>query len=130
MVIRALVIAAALTGSHRSLPAFAGCLPTAPQVRPSAFLVNCADGTLFLAGLRWSTWGRDEARATGVARRNACVPDCRTGRLTSRRIAVRLYRARTCSNGRREFTRFTFTYLGAAESSTFKSPFYSGAGCP
>ena len=128
--IRALFVAAALAGSHRSLPAFAGCLPTAPQVRPSAFLVNCADGTLFLAGLRWSTWGREEARATGVARRNDCVPDCPSGRLTSRRVAVRLYRARTCRNGRREFTRFTFAFAGGVQGGTFKSPFYSGAGCP
>jgi hypothetical protein len=126
---RALLIAAALTGSYRSLPAFAGCLPTAPQVRPSAFLVNCSDGTLFLAGLRWLRWDPAEARADGVARRNDCVPDCLSGRFTSRRVTVRLYRARTCSNGRREFTRFMFTYVGARPT-TFKTPFYSGAGCP
>jgi hypothetical protein len=129
-VIRVVLIAAALASSHRSLPAFAGCLPTSPQVRPSAFLVNCADGTLFLAGLRWSRWDREAALAAGVARRDDCIPDCRSGRLTSRRVIVRLYRPRMCSNGVREYTRFMFTYVGSTDGATFKSPFYSGIGCP
>ncbi|HEY2072469.1 MAG TPA: hypothetical protein VGG88_02715 [Gaiellaceae bacterium] len=123
--IRTLLIVAALASSHRSLPAFAGCLPSAPQVRPSALLVSCPDGTLFLAGLQWSRWDRNEARATGVAGRNDCVPDCRSGRVKGHPVVVRLYRARTCSNGRREFTRMTFT-----GGPVLKSPFYSGAGCP
>jgi hypothetical protein len=128
-VIRALVIAAALGSSHHSLPAFAGCVPAAPQVRPAALLVTCDDGRLFLAGLTWARWDRSEARATGVARRDDCVPDCRFGHLTSRNVTVRLSRPRTCGNGTREFTRFTFTYAGG-EQTTLKSPFYSGTGCP
>jgi len=129
-VIRALLIAAALGSSHQSVPAFAGCLPAAPQVRPTALLVSCADGTFFLGGLVWSRWDRTEARAGGVATHNDCTPTCRFGHLSSRRIVVRLYRARTCRNGRREFTRFMFTYVGGGRGSTFKSPFYSGRGCP
>jgi len=129
-VIRALLIAAALVPSHRSVPAFAGCIPNAPQVRPTALLINCADGTLFLGGLVWSRWDRSEALAAGTATRNDCTPTCRFGRMTSRRVVVRLYRARTCRNGRREFTRFMFTYAGGARGATFKSPFYSGSGCP
>jgi hypothetical protein len=128
--IRALLIAAALGSSHRSVPAFAGCLPDAPQIRPTALLVSCADGTLFLGGLVWSRWDRSEALAAGVATRNDCVPTCRFGHLLSRRVVVRLYRTRTCRNGRREFTRFMFTYAVGASGETFKSPFYSGTGCP
>lgn len=128
--IRVLLVAGALASSHHSLPAFAGCLPTEPQVRPSALLVSCADGTLFLAGLHWSRWDRTEAIASGTATHNDCVPTCRFGRLTGRRVVVRLYRARTCRNGEREFTRFTFTFARGAPAETFKSPFYSGAGCP
>jgi hypothetical protein len=127
---RLLLVALALANGHHSLPAFAGCVPDAPQVRPSALLVTCADGTFFLAGLKWSRWGPDQAIAAGTAGRNSCVPDCRRGRVTARRIVVRLYRARICRNGRREFTRFTFTFVGGTHGATFKSPFYSGNGCP
>ena len=128
--IRALLIAAALVPSHRSVPAFAGCLPNAPQVRPTALLVSCADGTFFLGGLVWSRWDPTEALAGGVATHNDCTPTCRFGHMSSRRVVVRLYRARTCRNGQREFTRFMFTYVGGGRGATFKSPFYSGSGCP
>lgn len=120
----ALLVAAALGSSHRSLPAFAGCLPDAPQVRPTALLVSCADGRVFLGGLVWSRWDQTEALATGTETTNDCSPTCRFGHLHGRRTTVRLFRARTCSNGRREFTRF------AVGGVTFKSPFYSGRGCP
>jgi len=129
-VIRALLIAAALLPSHRSVPAFAGCIPNAPQVRPTALLINCTDGTLFLGGLVWSRWDRAEALAGGVATRNDCAAGCRFGHLSSRRVVVRLYRPRTCSNGRREFTRLMFTYVGGGRGATLKSPFYTGRGCP
>ncbi len=127
---RVLLIALALANGHRSLPAFAGCLPNAPQVRPSALLVTCTDGSFFLAGLKWSRWGLADAVASGTATRNDCVPTCRFGHLTGRRVVVRLYRPRTCRNGVREFTRFAFTFAGGERGGTFKSPFYSGAGCP
>jgi hypothetical protein len=126
---RVLLVALALASGHRSLPAFAGCLPDAPQVRPSALLVSCADGSFFLGGLRWTKWSRDEARATGTATRNDCTPTCGFGHLTGRPVVVRLYRARVCSNGRREFTRFLLTFVGARPTS-LRSPFYSGKGCP
>ena len=35
-----------------------------------------------------------------------------------------------CSNGRREFTRLMFTYVGGGRGATLKSPFYTGRGCP
>jgi hypothetical protein len=124
-VIAALLIAAALGAPHQSVPAFAGCLPNDPQVRPTALLISCPDGKIFLGGLVWSRWGQTDALAQGVEATNECSPTCRFGRTRSHRVAVRLFRARTCSNGRREFTRLT-----VSGSVTFKSPFYSGNGCP
>ena len=50
--------------------------------------------------------------------------------VTGRSVVVRLFRARVCNDGQREFTRFTFTFAGGAHGATFKSPFYSGTGCP
>ena len=99
-------------------------------MKPTALLINCADGTLFLGGLVWSRWDRAEALAGGVATRNDCASACRFGHLSSRRVVVRLYRPRTCSNGRREFTRLMFTYVGGGRGATLKSPFYTGRGCP
>ena len=87
--IRALLIAAALGSSHQSVPAFAGCLPAAPQVRPAALLVSCADGTFFLGGLVWSRWDRTEALAGGVATHNDCTPSCRFGHMSSRHVEWR-----------------------------------------
>jgi hypothetical protein len=135
-VIRALLIATALGASHHSVPAFAGCLSLGEaQVRPSALLVACTDGNLFLAGVKWTRWDQREADGSGSGHQNDCTPDCGRGHFDTYRVSVRLFRPRTCSNGRREFTRFTFRPAskrssGVANGGTFKSPFYTGKGCP
>jgi hypothetical protein len=135
-VIRALLIAAALVSSHASVPAFAGCLSLSDaQIRPSALLVACGDGNFFLAGVKWTRWDLREADGSGSGHQNDCTPDCARGNFHTYRVSVRLFRPRTCSNRRREFTRFTFRFVskdpsGAANGATFKSPFYTGKGCP
>lgn len=50
-------------------------------------------------GLRWWSWGTDEARGTGKARVNDCSPSCAEGHIIRRRGArATLYRLRagTC----------------------------------
>lgn len=132
--IRAVVIALALGTAHHSVPVFAGCGPETPQVRPSSLLVTCSGWNFLLAGLFWSRWNSTQADAKGVGLVNDCSPDCRNGRFHDYPVTVRLSRPRTCSNGRREFTRFALRFVRAVpigqRNTSFKSPFYSGAGCP
>jgi len=136
-----LVVATTLVGTQTapgasSIPVFQGCAPTKPSVRPSQVTVACADANFFLAGLKWSRWDGSGADAVGTAHQNDCRPYCAAGHFHTYPVVVRLSRAETCSNGRREFTRFYYRFTrskppGQARlSSTIASPFYVRSGCP
>ena len=140
----ALAVAAALSagvgvraaaGAAPRLPLFAGCSSSAPTLRPRSILVACGDGNFFTTGLTWSRWGITDAVAAGTGHQNDCTPDCARGRFRLYPVDVRLWRPETCVDGRREFTRFSYRFVGnkpagVVRGDTLKSPFYRGAGCP
>ena len=51
-------------------------------VRPSV-LPLAEDGSVALVHLRWSGWGTNVARASGVWSASSCAPSCATGKLTT-----------------------------------------------
>jgi hypothetical protein len=117
------------------VPSFAGCWPKAPQTRPHSILVACGDGNFTVTGIKWSSWTAVAASGAGTGHQNDCTPNCARGHFHRYRVSLHLYRPVRCHNQRREFTRFTFRFVGAkplhvARSGTEKSPFYTGAGCP
>ena len=119
----------------KSPPGFAGCNDSHPRVRPHSILVACGDGNFFLRHMRWSHWTQRSAAGGGTGHQNDCDPDCAHGHFHRYRVAVRLSRPRTCTNGRREFTHFTYAFIGrkpkgVRRRATLKSPFYLGTGCP
>lgn len=86
-----------------------------PQTRPAGFLQACADGSLRLTGLRWTTWDADAAVGTGQQVVNDCEPYCAVGHYHTYPVRVRLDEPRTWAGraGTTHYTRLSVTYTGA-----------------
>ena len=61
-----------------------------PVLRPTNYLVACADGGTRLAGLTWRSWQPGVATATGTLVSNTCTPDCAAGRYARFPVTVEL----------------------------------------
>src|SRR6202035_4091104 len=82
------VAALALAGG---VPALAAARPAAPrgdvlvncagraQVRPGGYVLTCADGNDYLAGLHWVSWSGGAAFGRGTEHVNDCIPNCAEG---------------------------------------------------
>lgn len=94
------------------VPVLVNCLKHG-QVRPSQYILTCADANDYLTGLRWASWGT-AAFASGTNTFNDCVPDCATGHLHSFPVLVTLWRAEPLPGhaGQQYFTRITLIYTG------------------
>ncbi|MDO8213965.1 hypothetical protein [Conexibacter sp. CPCC 206217] len=94
--------AVAARPSHPVLPTCAG----RGVVKPSRFVITCADANESLTGLRWSKWNASEGVAKGTWVVNDCDPNCAGGRFVRSRVTVRVWRLRACPALQREiFTR-------------------------
>jgi len=118
------------------LPAFAGCSPTDPQIRPLEILVACGDGNLYISALVWSRWSRTNAVGTGISHQNDCQPYCVSGHWHRFRVTVSLSRPRACRSGHL-FTRLTYVVRDEPKDGvvitrreTLKAPFRVQSGCP
>jgi hypothetical protein len=127
-----------------SLPAAAAASPAAARtvtsqvvivncrgtghIRPSSFVLTCADGNDYLTGLHWSSWpvhasAGAAAFGWGTERVNDCTPSCAEGHLHSYPVLITLWRSEPRSGhaGQRRITRVTRIYTG-------QRPPYIGAG--
>jgi hypothetical protein len=80
-------------------------------VRPSSLSFG-GDGSFYLTELIWSSWRPATASAFGTAHQNDCKPFCAKGHFHRYRVKVLLSRPRTCSNGRVEYTRLSYRFVG------------------
>jgi hypothetical protein len=100
--------AAAAHGGHPSHPVLPTCAGRA-AIKPSRFVVTCADAGVSATGLRWSKWSASEGVARGTLVTNECDPNCAAGRFSRQRVTVRVWRLRACPALQREiFTRIIF----------------------
>ncbi|MFE2480605.1 hypothetical protein [Streptomyces sp. NRRL F-2747] len=65
------------------------------QVRPREYLLACGDGNNRLIRLRWDSWGRRTATATGIDMVNDCTPYCAAGRFRAYPVKVTLNNPRS-----------------------------------
>ena len=79
-----------------ALPAEPGCVTDGSQrqVRPSGFLLACADGNSAVERASWSSWTSSEAIGHGTVRQNDCVPFCATGHFHTQTADLTLYAPR------------------------------------
>jgi hypothetical protein len=77
--------------------------------KPSRVVFACADGNVYATGLKYTTYGSREARASGLIHVNNCTPNCAAGRFRTSSSSVRFYKAVTCADRRRYFSRVHYT---------------------
>jgi hypothetical protein len=83
------------------------------RFQPRSVTVFCADAGMVVRRVDWTSWGDDRAR--GDSRRafvNDCEPSCADGTFHRYHAQLLLRRPRTCSNGRRAFTRMRVSFVG------------------
>jgi hypothetical protein len=90
------------------------CLGKA-EVRPSSFILACADGNDYLTGLSWTSWTPRLASGYGTQVVNDCLPYCAVGHFHSYPALVVLWgRAALRGNpGTLRYTKITLIYTGA-----------------
>jgi hypothetical protein len=99
------------TGWHSQSTVVLNCQGHA-QVRPSSYVLTCADANDYLTGLSWKSWGPGLASATGVQRENDCVPNCASGHFRSYPVDVVFRGSAAVRPGEQRFTRVTLLYPG------------------
>ncbi|MGH3733501.1 MAG: hypothetical protein ACRDVC_09040 [Acidimicrobiales bacterium] len=57
-------------------------------VKPSTYVISCADANSEYTDLHWSGWGDETAYATGEARWNDCTPTCVAGHWRSEPVTL------------------------------------------
>ena len=83
-------------------------------VKPSDYILTCADAGSVLEHLVWASWTAQQAVATGVHELNSCTPSCAEGTFTGYPAVVTLWRSEPVSGqpGEQYFTRITVRYTG------------------
>jgi hypothetical protein len=83
------------------------------QVRPSSFVLSCADANWSLTGLHWQAWG-STGYATGITVMNDCVPNCALGKFYYFPSSVVVWRPEALPkhHGVQYFSRVSWVYTG------------------
>lgn len=92
------------SGSSIQLPV--SCGSGQLDVKPTTFVLSCADDNSEFTDLHWTGWGGETAYATGEARWNDCTPTCVDGHWRSRAVTLWAWDPR---NG-------SYTKLGSSDS--------------
>jgi hypothetical protein len=65
------------------------------SVKPSKYVISCADANSEFTDLHWFGWGDATAYATGEARWNDCQPTCVAGHWRSQAVTIWAWDLRT-----------------------------------
>ena len=69
-------------------------------VRPSSFVIACADANSYLQRIKWTSWGAASASANAVYTANNCTPYCAAGKFINYSARVTLSLPKTTKRGR------------------------------
>jgi hypothetical protein len=106
------VAAAGATGSRAQPIGLPDCLNRL-VVRPTTFVVTCADDTFQLRQLQWTGWGETFTAARGQASVNDCVPSCAAGHFHSYPVIVAVAGRQSCGR-RTAYRTLTYAFPAAA----------------
>jgi hypothetical protein len=93
-----------------------------PQIRPSSFILACADGNDYLTKLYWTSWEPNLASAYGIQEENDCIPYCAAGHFHAYPVDVVFWEGAAVigSPGMQRYATYTLLYPGA------RPPIYNG----
>jgi hypothetical protein len=86
----------------------------APLVRPSTFVISCADDGVYLNHLDWTSWTPNIASAVGKLEINSCSPSCVAGVFRAYPVLVIFWGNTAVKNhpGERSYTTMTEILTG------------------
>jgi hypothetical protein len=86
-----------------------------PVVRPSAYVISCADDGMGLQGVHWTSWTSHLASAYATFYENTCTPDCAAGKIIDYPALVTLWKTAAVKGhpNDRQYTELTVIFPGA-----------------
>jgi hypothetical protein len=107
----------------RTLVSAPRVLPCAgrPQVRPTNYLMSCADANASWKNVVWKTWGAKSATGTGELYQNDCTPNCAAGHFHTYAARLLLTKVVKVHKYGLLYSEATFSYsvAGKQKSETF-----------
>jgi hypothetical protein len=85
-----------------------------PKFKPANVILACGDASLGATGVTWSSWTRKAAAGSGTGQLNDCNPNCAQGKTKTAPMSLRASKPTTCKNGRRIFTKLSYTWTSGA----------------
>ena len=127
MITRMITASAAIvimSAGSLALPVAASAAPALPKVsdcgevsaKPTGLVLSCADANIALETLKWSSWGKSTAKATGIFSENDCSPTCAAGTFNRYKANVTLSAPKTV-NGTKVFTKVRVVFPGITDQS-------------
>jgi hypothetical protein len=108
---------AAGTGAATQTKVPRDCLHEA--FKPSKVLIACGDGSLYMTGMHWSSWGRKTATGRGTAHLNDCIPFCAAGHFHKYAARIKLSSAHFCRKENvTQFRRLRLTWVHGTPANT------------
>lgn len=95
IVLALLAVPSAALAVNTSQPQAINCIQL--QFKPKRIVLSCGDGGTWLGKLKWSSWGKTQAVATGNFSANNCKPTCVAGHIHSVPVQVTLSKPKLCS---------------------------------
>ncbi|HEY1596204.1 MAG TPA: hypothetical protein VGF74_12465 [Thermoleophilaceae bacterium] len=87
--------------------------------KPKGILIACGDGSLFMTGMHWSSWGRKAANGVGTAHLNDCNPFCAAGHFHKYKARIKLSSAHFCRAEKvTQFRRLRLTWVNGTPPNT------------
>jgi hypothetical protein len=85
-----------------------------PKFKPANVIFTCGDASFGATGVTWSSWTRKVASGGGTGEINDCKPNCASGKTKTGPITLRASKPQTCKNGKRVFTKLSYTWTEKA----------------
>jgi hypothetical protein len=85
-----------------------------PKFKPASVIIACGDASLGATGVTWSSWTRRSAMGSGTGQLNDCNPNCASGKTKTAPMSLTASKPVTCKNGRRLFSRLSYTWTSGA----------------
>jgi hypothetical protein len=79
-----------------------------PAAQRPRLLELTGDGTLYVSGVQWTSWGSQTATGSGIAHYHGCTPNCAEAPVHDALVSIRLSGIRTCV-GRLYYSGMTLT---------------------
>jgi hypothetical protein len=79
-----------------------------PALQRPGTLELTGDGTLYVSGVQWTSWGGQAATGSGIAHSHGCTPNCAQAPVTDSLVTIRLSAIRACA-GRQYYSGVTLT---------------------